>query len=82
MQLWSPIGDFFGFFGGAKTFKAYPLGIGLDGFFFSNWYMPFAARAKIEIVNDGGDKVPIHCEIAVLRPGFETSGCACLGGQG
>jgi len=21
-------------------------------------------------------------QLAVLRPGFETSGCACLGGQG
>jgi hypothetical protein len=72
-SIWSPIGDFFGFFGGAKTFKAYPLGIGLDGVFYSNWYMPFAARAKIEIVNDGGDKVPIHCEIATAAPRFPVS---------
>ena len=72
-SIWSPIGDFFGFFGGAKTFKAYPLGIGRDGFFYSNWYMPFAARAKIEIVNDGSDKVPIHCEITTAGLRFPVS---------
>ena len=72
-SIWSPIGDFFGFFGGAQTFRAYPMGIGPDGIFYCNWYMPFAARAKIEIVNDGGDKVPIHCEITTAPLRFPVS---------
>jgi hypothetical protein len=62
-SIWSPLGDFFGFFGGSQTFKAYPSGTAPEGSFYSHWFMPFPSRAKIEIVNDGGDKVPIDCKI-------------------
>jgi hypothetical protein len=72
-SIWSPIGDFFGFFGGARAFTAYPMGIGADGAFYSNWYMPFATRAKIEIVNDGGDNVPIRFAITTAPPRLQAS---------
>ncbi len=72
-SIWSPIGDFFGFFGGAQTFRAYPMGIGPDAVFYSEWYMPFATRAKIEIANDGDVGVPIHCEITTELLRFPVS---------
>ena len=51
--IWSPLGDFFGFIGGAGPYRSLPLGLLPDGTFYSYWYMPFARRARVEVVNDG-----------------------------
>jgi Protein of unknown function (DUF2961) len=72
-SIWSPLGDFFGFFGGAQKFKAYPVGVERDGAFYSRWFMPFARRAKIEIVNDGGEAVPVECELVATTLRFPVS---------
>ena len=50
--VWSPLGDFFGSAPGVNLYKSLPLGMTADGFY-AYWYMPFAKRAKIELVNDG-----------------------------
>jgi hypothetical protein len=50
-SVWSPLGDFFGTAPGFNKYRSLPLGMTDDGFY-SFWYMPFASRAHIEIVND------------------------------
>jgi hypothetical protein len=61
--VWSPLGDFFAYVGGADKFKSLPLGILDDGTFYSYWYMPYATSAHIEIGNDGDKPVPLTCDI-------------------
>lgn len=55
--VWSPLGDFFAFVGGAKPYQSLPLGLLKDGTFYSYWYMPFANKAHIVVGNDG--KMPV-----------------------
>ena len=50
--VWTPVGDFFGTAPGENLYRSFPLGMTEDGYY-SNWYMPFAKTAKIEIVNEG-----------------------------
>lgn len=50
-SVWVPLGDFFGTTPGINQYKSLPLGMTDDGFY-SYWYMPFAKRALIELVND------------------------------
>jgi len=50
--VWSPLGDFFGSAPGFKRYRSLPLGMTDEGLY-SLWYMPFARRALIELVNDG-----------------------------
>jgi len=60
--VWSPLGDFFGYLGGAGKFATLPVGLSDDGTFYAHWYMPFAKSAKIEIGNDGPS--PITLDVA------------------
>ncbi len=48
--VWCPAGDFFGTAPGKNLYKSLPTGITEDGGY-SLWYMPFAKRAKLELVN-------------------------------
>ncbi len=50
--VWSPLGDFFGTAPGVNLYKSFPLGVTEEGMY-SNWFMPFAERANIKIVNEG-----------------------------
>ncbi len=61
--VWSPIGDFFGTAPGANPYRSYPLGLTEDGWWYCHWYMPFAERGYIELVNDGPDPFAIEYEI-------------------
>jgi hypothetical protein len=65
--VWSPLGDFFGYIGGAGPFKTVPVGLLDDGTFYAHWYMPFAKGAKIEIGNDGPNPVTLDLQ-ATLAP--------------
>jgi hypothetical protein len=51
-SVWSPIAEFFGSAPGINEYKSFPMGMTADGLY-SYWYMPFAANAVIEVVNDG-----------------------------
>ena len=51
--VWSPLGDFFGFVGGADPYQSLPMGVLADGTFYCAWYMPFARSARIVVGNDG-----------------------------
>jgi hypothetical protein len=52
-SVWSPLGDFFAYVGGADTFQSLPVGLLPDGTFYSYWYMPYGRKAHIEVGNDG-----------------------------
>ncbi|MBE0536247.1 MAG: DUF2961 domain-containing protein [Phycisphaerae bacterium] len=66
--VWCPLGDFFGTAPGENLYKSFPLGMTEKGYY-SNWYMPFAERARIEIVNEG--KKPRTLELEVTRSPVE-----------
>ena len=61
-SVWCPLGDFFGTAPGINYYKSLPMGVTYEGGY-SNWFMPFAEEAKIEIVNDGYVALPIDFEI-------------------
>jgi hypothetical protein len=62
--VWSPLGDFFAYLGGARPFSTVPTGLLDDGTFYSHWYMPFASAAKIELGNDSPSPVTFEVETA------------------
>ncbi len=51
-SVWCPLGDFFGTGPGVNHYRSLPMGMTPDGFY-SFWYMPFAQKAVVEIINDG-----------------------------
>ena len=51
-QVWCPIGDFFGTAPGVNFYRTLPTGITDEGAY-AVWYMPFASKAKVELVNEG-----------------------------
>ncbi|KPV54892.1 hypothetical protein SE17_00880 [Kouleothrix aurantiaca] len=51
-SVWAPLGDFFGTAPGVNYYRSLPLGM-TDGGFYSHWFMPFATRAQMTIMNDG-----------------------------
>ena len=61
--VWSPLGDFFGYVGGAKPYRSLPMGLLPDGTFYSYWYMPFGKKARISVGNDGTEPVAMTWEI-------------------
>ena len=63
-SVWSPLGDFFGYVGGADAFKSLPVGLLENGTFYSYWYMPFATKARIEVGNDGASPVKMTWDIS------------------
>jgi hypothetical protein len=62
-SVWSPLGDFFAYVGGAIPFKSLPVGYIDDGTFYSYWYMPFGKKAQIVVGNDGPQSVPMTWEV-------------------
>ncbi len=62
-SVWCPLGDFFGTALGANAYKSLPLGLGEDGWWYCNWYMPFAKSAEVLLHNDNGQPVAVDCEI-------------------
>jgi hypothetical protein len=74
-SVWAPLGDFFGTAAGANKYRSLPLGLTDEGFY-SNWYMPFARSALIELTNDGNTERRVRFEIkhAPLTKPVETYG--------
>ncbi|HEX4086026.1 MAG TPA: glycoside hydrolase family 172 protein [Chthoniobacteraceae bacterium] len=62
--VWSPLGDFFGYVGGADPFQSLPVGLMPDGAFYSYWYMPYGQKAHIEVGNDGPAPVATTWEVS------------------
>lgn len=61
--VWSPLGDFFGFVGGAMPYQSLPLGLLEDGTFYSYWYMPYGKKARIVVGNDGSQPVAMTWQV-------------------
>jgi hypothetical protein len=61
--VWSPLGDFFGYVGGADAFQSLPVGLQADGTFYSYWYMPYGKEARIQVGNDGTLDVPLTWQV-------------------
>ena len=62
-SVWAPLGDFFGTAAGANQYRSYPLGLTPDGWWYCNWYMPFAHQAQVELLNDGNAPRSVHFEL-------------------
>jgi hypothetical protein len=58
-----PLGDFFGTAPGVNKYKSLPLGM-TDKGFYSNWYMPFAESAVVQIRNDGEETQTVMFSVA------------------
>jgi hypothetical protein len=62
-SVWAPLGDFFGTAPGANQYRSLPLGLDEDGWWYCNWYMPFAKEARVELVNDGKTPRSVSFEV-------------------
>lgn len=51
-SVWVPLIDFFGTAPNLNKYKSLPVGVTDDGLY-SFWYMPFASKAMVELINDG-----------------------------
>jgi hypothetical protein len=61
--VWSPLGDFFAYVGGARPYTSLPLGYTPADGFYSYWYMPYGKKAHIVVGNDGPQAVSMSWEI-------------------
>ena len=52
-SVWTPLGDFFGTAPGANKYRSLPCGLTEDGWFYANWFMPFAKSAEVKLRNEG-----------------------------
>ncbi|MBI5386308.1 MAG: DUF2961 domain-containing protein [Verrucomicrobia bacterium] len=64
-SVWAPLGDFFGTAAGANQHLSFPSGLTDDGWWYCNWFMPFAANAQITLLNDGAETRKVTFEILV-----------------
>ena len=73
--VWAPLGDFFGAAPGFNPYRSLPLGMTESGFY-SFWYMPFAKKARLELVNDGPEARTVTWRVthAPLARPVETLG--------
>ena len=62
-SVWAPLGDFFGTAPGVNHYGSLPLGVGEDGWWYCNWYMPFAQTAHLELINDGKTQRNLSFEV-------------------
>jgi len=62
-SVWSPLGDFFGTAPGANVYRSLPCGYTEDGWFYANWFMPFAKSAEVKFVNEGNSDRKFKYEI-------------------
>jgi len=61
-SVWCPLGDFFGTAPGINQYSSLPMGM-TNEVFYSNWYMPFAKGAMVEVSNDGNEPRSLQFEI-------------------
>lgn len=62
-SVWTPLGDFFGSAPGANVYRSFPCGLTEDGWFYANWFMPFARSAEVTLRNDGSQERSVQLEI-------------------
>jgi hypothetical protein len=52
-SVWAPFGDFFGTATGANGYRSLPCGLTEDGWWYANWFMPFAKSAEVSLKSEG-----------------------------
>ncbi len=62
-SVWTSLGDFFGTAPGANKYRSLPCGLTEDGWFYANWFMPFAKSAEVKLRNEGKTTRQIKYEI-------------------
>lgn len=62
-SVWTPLGDFFGTAPGLNVYRSFPCGMTGDGWFYANWFMPFAKSAEIALRNDGPERRKLQFEV-------------------
>lgn len=66
----APIGLFFGTYPDVYPYRAFPIGA-LPGYLYSNWFMPFAKKAKIKLLNQG--EIPHEVRLDLVHIPLEES---------
>ncbi len=66
-SVWAPLGDFFGTAPGPNPYRSLPLGLSDDGWWYCNWYMPFAKSGEVLFKKDGSLLVKLKYQI-VSKP--------------
>jgi hypothetical protein len=61
--VWCPLGDFFGTAPGVNRYKSLTTGMTEEGFY-SYWYMPFAKKAVVELINE--DSAPRGVDVQLV----------------
>jgi hypothetical protein len=61
--VWCPLGDFFGTAPGVNLYRSLATGMTEQGFY-SFWYMPFARKALVELVNEDSVEREVSFEIS------------------
>jgi hypothetical protein len=62
-SVWAPLGDFFGTAPGVNRYRSLPCGMTGDGWFYANWFMPFARSVEIKVVNQGQHDRRVNLEV-------------------
>jgi Protein of unknown function (DUF2961) len=63
-SVWAPLGDFFGTAPGANKYRSLPLGLTEDGWWYCEWFMPFAKHARVTLQKEAGPVTGLECKIA------------------
>ncbi len=79
LAVWCPLGDFFGTAPGVNHYRSLTTGMTDDGFY-ALWYMPFAKKAVVELLNedtvDRAAKIEItHAPLAQPAEGYARFHC-------
>ena len=61
--VWSPLGDFFGTAPGTNAYRSLPCGLAEEGWWYANWFMPFAKSAEFKFINEGKQSRRLKYEI-------------------
>ena len=65
-SVWAPIGDFFGTAPGANPYRSLPLGLTADGWWYCNWFMPFAKSASIRLQREDQLEAPFRLRVTSM----------------
>lgn len=65
-QVQSPVGDFFGAAPGVNPYESLPFTVQPDGTMVCRFVMPFERSCKVELVNEGGQRVDAAGSVAAM----------------
>lgn len=65
-SVWAPLGDFFGTIAVNSPYRSLPCGLTDDGWWYANWFMPFARSAEITVRNEGKQDRKLKLEVLTI----------------